>query len=195
MNDTLWRGEQVRLAATNLETDPATMAAWSRDSEYSHLLDMGAPRLWTTLSLKASIAEEVDDEKLKGRAFAFSIRTLDDDRLIGIVDLVVNYWPQRDACLGIGIGSRDYWGKGYGTDAMRVLMRYAFMELNLERLTLNVFAYNERALRSYLKAGFTIEGRQRERLKRGDKRYDLIFMGALRDEWQARQLGSDGHAG
>ena len=69
---------------------------------------------------------------------------------------------------------------------MRILQRFAFTELNLERLTLNVFAYNERAQRSYLKAGFQVEGRQRERLRRGSRRQDMIFMGLLRDEWRPR---------
>ena len=69
---------------------------------------------------------------------------------------------------------------------MRVLLRFAFAELNLERITLITFGYNERAQRSYLKAGFTVEGRQRESLRRGRRRFDMIFMGILRDEWRAR---------
>ena len=100
--------------------------------------------------------------------------------------LDIPHWSQRNAWIGIGLGEREYWGQGYGTDAMRVLLRFAFTELNLERVTLNVFAYNERAQRSYLKAGFTIEGRQRERLRRGNQRYDSISMGLLRDEWRAQ---------
>ena len=60
--------------------------------------------------------------------------------------------------------------------------------LNLERLTLNVFEYNERAVRSYLKAGFVVEGRQRQRLKRGDRRYDMIFMG-IEHKADLRRLG------
>jgi RimJ/RimL family protein N-acetyltransferase len=186
MNQTILRGEFVRLAAPNPETDAETVAAWSRNSEFSHLLQIGAPQLWTSQSVKAEWAEMMGDEKDKDRLYPFVIRTLDDNRLIGFSDLDIPFWSQRDAWLAIGIGRREDWGRGYGTDAMRVLMRYGFAELNLERLTLNVFAYNERALRSYLKAGFTVEGRQRERLRRGRRRYDMIFMAALRDEWQAQ---------
>jgi RimJ/RimL family protein N-acetyltransferase len=188
MNQALLRGEQVRLAAPNPETDAETVAAWSRNWEFSHLLQMGAPRLWTVQSVKAELAETQDDEKSRDRVFPFVIRLLDDDRLIGFTNLEVDYWAQRDAWLAIGIGRREDWGRGYGTDAVRLLQRYAFAELNLERVTLGVFAYNERAVRSYLKAGFAVEGRQRERLRRGDKRYDMIIMGALRDEWQARAM-------
>jgi RimJ/RimL family protein N-acetyltransferase len=186
MNDRLLRGELVRLAALNLETDVETIAGWTRDSEFSHLLETGAPELWTAQSARAQLAEEQDDEKSKGRRFSFGIRALADDRLIGFVDLEVNHWPQREGWLGIGIGRREDWGQGYGTDALQVLARYAFAELNLERLTLNVFAYNERAVRSYLKAGFIVEGRQRERLRRGARRYDMIFMGLLRADWLAQ---------
>jgi len=197
MEQTLLRGEQVRLAAPNLEADAETIASWSRNSEYTHMLQTGAPRLWTAPGVKADLGTWWYDEKTKDRVFPFAIRLLDGDRLIGLTDLEINDWPQREAWLAIGIGARDDWGRGYGTDAMRVLMRFAFAELNLERLTLNVFAYNERAVRSYLKAGFVVEGRLRERLRRGDQRYDMIFMGVLRNDWlaQRQQAGPTGAAG
>jgi RimJ/RimL family protein N-acetyltransferase len=183
----LLRGERVRLAATNPDTDAEIVAGWSHNSEFGHLLQIDAPRPWSVQGTRAEMLEEAGDEKSRDRNFPFSIRTLADDRLIGFTHLEVNDWPQRHAWLAIGIGLPQDWGQGYGTDAMHVLMRYGFAELNLERLTLNVFEYNERAIRSYLKAGFVVEGRQRERLRRGDRRYDMIFMGVLRDEWMAQQ--------
>ena len=85
--------------------------------------------------------------------------------------------------MGIGLGEREYWGKGYGTDTMRLAVRYAFMELNLNRVTLNVFEYNPRAIRCYEKAGFRHEGRQRQFLNRNGRRWDVLEMGILRDEW------------
>jgi RimJ/RimL family protein N-acetyltransferase len=187
MNPPLLRGEHVRLAAANPETDAETIASWTRDSEFSHLLETGAPELWTAQSTKAFLAEEQDEEKTKGRQFPFVIRLLADDRLIGFIDVEVNHWSQREGWLAIGLGPRADWGRGYGTDALRVLARYAFAELNLARLSLSVFAYNERAVRAYLKCGFSVEGRQRERLRRGAQRYDMIFMGLLREDWLARQ--------
>jgi RimJ/RimL family protein N-acetyltransferase len=185
VNDAILRGELVRLAAPNPEAEAATVAAWSRDSEFQHLLEVGVPRPLAARSVKAEISELLEDEKRQDRLFPFVIRTLADDRLIGFADLEVNDWSQRNAWIGIGIGQRQDWGQGYGTDAMRLLMRFGFAELNLERLTLSVFAYNGRARRSYIKAGFVVEGRQRERLRRGSRRYDMIFMGVLRDEWRA----------
>ena len=85
---------------------------------------------------------------------------------------------------GIGLGERNYWGNGYGTDAMQIMLRYAFRELNLHRVSLDVFEYNPRALHSYEKAGFQIEGRRRKMVQRDGRRYDMIFMGILREAWE-----------
>ena len=87
--------------------------------------------------------------------------------------------------MGIGIGEREFWGKGYGTDAMDLILRYAFVELNLRRVSLNVFEFNQRALRSYEKAGFQLEGRQRQVMQREGRRSDILYMGILREEWMA----------
>ena len=184
MDPTLLRGQLVRLAAPNPETDAETVAVWSRDAEFQRMVESGAPELWSARSVKDDIARSLGEDKPKETAYPFVIRTLAEDRLIGFIDLDVGPLSQRNGWIAIGIGPREYWNRGYGTDAMRILQRFAFTELNLERLTLNVFAYNERAQRSYLKAGFQVEGRQRERLRRGSQRYDMIFMGLLRDEWR-----------
>src|SRR5947209_10542134 len=122
MPDTLWQGQLVRLAAPNPDADVETMAAWSRDPEFQHLLESGPPSLWTVRSLKAELVESQGDEKPHERKFPFVIRTVDGDRLIGFIDLVITDWAQRDAWIGIGIGPREYWGQGYGTEAMRLLM-------------------------------------------------------------------------
>jgi len=102
---------------------------------------------------------------------------------LGLVGLDGILWNQGTAWVGIGIGEREYWGKGYGTDAMRTILHYGFDELNLHRVSLNVFEYNQRAIHSYEKAGFTIEGRMRQCLRREGQRWDLIFMGILREDW------------
>ena len=126
---------------------------------------------------------EKELEELAVENYYFSIRTLADNKLIGEIGLDVVNWPGRDAFVGLGIGETEYWSKGYGTDVMNVLLRFAFTEINLRRVTLTVFEYNPRAIRSYEKAGFRHEGRLRSLLHREGRRWDELFMGILREEW------------
>ena len=72
---------------------------------------------------------------------------------------------------------------------MKLALQYAFMELGMQRVSLGLHAYNERALKSYEKAGFKLEGRTRQDMLREGKRTDSLWMGILREEWQALQNG------
>jgi RimJ/RimL family protein N-acetyltransferase len=105
--------------------------------------------------------------------------------LIGSIELLEFSWSSGDAWVGIGIGESAYQGKGYGTEAMQILLRYGFEELGLHRVSLSVFAYNTRAIHSYEKAGFQHEGRIRQYVLREGKTWDLLFLGILRSEWEA----------
>jgi RimJ/RimL family protein N-acetyltransferase len=178
MSTSVFSGKYVRLAVFNPEQDGETMARWNRDSEYSRLLGDDPAYQWTPKQVKEWHEKEKD-------IYFFTIRTLADDRAIGMIDLAGFDWAARHAWVGIGLGEREFWGQGYGTDAMRVLLRYAFQELNLNRVNLNVFEYNERALKSYLKCGFVVEGRIRQAMLREGRRWDIIFMGILKSEWEA----------
>ena len=182
MNDIL-NGTLVRLSAVDPEEFGKAFAVWRRDSEFMRLMDSNATRLGSQKDSQKSLEKELEDQQLNQHWF--TIRTLAEDRLIGDIGLYVVNWPGRDAFVGLGIGDRDFWGRGYGTAAMRLILRYAFMEVNLRRVTLTVFEYNPRAIRSYEKAGFRHEGRRRALLHRDGKRYDEIFMGILREEWMS----------
>jgi len=183
MNDNLLRGSLVQLRAVNSTSDAELFCRWSRDSEYMRLSDASAVRLSTLKQTTEFIEKEFENESLA--MFAFSIWTLEDNRMIGEIDLSGVNWASGESIVGIGIGDRNDWGKGYGTDAMRIVLRFAFDELNLHRVFLNTFEYNLRAIRSYEKAGFKIEGRQRGMLNRDGKRWDIIYMGILREEWES----------
>jgi RimJ/RimL family protein N-acetyltransferase len=100
-------------------------------------------------------------------------------RPIGTAGLSSINAAHRTAELGIGIGEHDCWGKGYGTEATRLLLDYAFTMLGLNNVMLRVFSYNERAIRAYEKAGFREIGRRREAQRVGDRAYDVIFMDCL----------------
>ena len=94
-------------------------------------------------------------------------------------------WNASDSFVGLGIGDRNEWGKGYGTEAMNLMLEFAFTEINLRRVTLTVFEYNPRAIRSYEKTGFHHEGRLRQFLTREGRHWDMLYMGILREEWLA----------
>ncbi len=184
MNNLL-TGSLVRLAAVNYEELGKAYAVWNRDSEFKRLVDSEAARLHSAKA-GADFFKKMLEESSPANYY-FNIRALEDDRLLGDINLdVVNNWNGRNAFVGIGIGNRSDWGKGYGTDAMKIMLRFAFTEINLNRVMLNVFAYNPRAIRSYEKAGFQHEGRMRGALLKDGKRYDMLYMSILREEWQTR---------
>jgi len=182
MND-IFKGERVRLSAFDPEEIAKAYVNWTRDSELQRLFGSGASALHSTKS-EINFFEKMVKEENPACHF-FSIRNLDDNRLLGDINLdVIDEWGARDAFVGIGIGDRNDWGKGYGSDAMKIVLRYAFAELNLRRVTLTVFEYNPRAIRSYEKVGFKQEGKMRGALLRDGKRWDMLYMGILADEWK-----------
>ena len=182
MNTSLLQGELVRLVAANSETDAELFARWSRDSEYMRLQDSEAAQPVSVKRAKEDVQRWLEDARPNN--YGFVIRTLADDRPIGAIGLDGIRWSNGDTFVGIGIGEREYWGNGYGTDAMRVILHFAFAELNLHRVSLDVFEYNPRAIRSYEKVRFVIEGRVRQALNREGRRWDVIYMSILREEWE-----------
>ena len=186
MNDVL-TGKYVRLSAFDPEEMSKAYPRWNLNSEYQRLLNSSSRAMQSPRATLKWMEEEVGE--LSPASYYFSIRTLEGDRLIGELGLDVVNWSGRDAFVGLGIGESEYWGRGYGTDIMNVLLRFAFTEINLHRVTLTVFEYNPRAIRSYEKAGFRHEGRLRKVLNKEGRRWDILFMGILRDEWLAENQG------
>jgi RimJ/RimL family protein N-acetyltransferase len=109
------------------------------------------------------------------------------DRLIGGTGLHQLHFKNRSGVFGISIGAHEEWGKGYGLEATRLIVNYAFETLNLNRVSLHVFEYNTRALRVYEKAGFRREGVLRQDNYREGRYWDSILMAILRAEWDAQK--------
>lgn len=117
--------------------------------------------------------------------YAFAIEDLETGLYLGGCGLNEVDWKNGHGTVGIFIGQEAYLGRGYGTDAMRVLVDFLFNETNLNKLRLGVFSFNERAIKSYCKCGFTREGTLRQEVFRGGRYHDEIRMGLLRSEWMA----------
>jgi RimJ/RimL family protein N-acetyltransferase len=184
----LFRGELVRLTAEEPETFAKSDAYWQRDSEFVRLADNRPILLTSEKTKKEQIEKRMEQGPQPERHF-FGVRTLSEDKLIGFLNLWVDL-PHSVGWVGLGIGERDFWSKGYGTDLMKLCLQYGFLELGLQRVSLGLHAYNPRALRSYEKAGFRMEGRTRQDVMREGKRTDTLWMGILRDEWLQMQNGS-----
>ena len=185
MNKNLFQGQLVRLKAVDPQLMAEAYSRWSQDSEYWRLMSAEPTQ---PMSVK-STREWLEDELFRDPPgfIMFAINTLEDDKLIGEVGFEDQDLPNCEAFVAIGLGERENWGKGYGTDAMRIILRYAFNELNLQRISLTVSEYNPRAVQSYLKAGFVVEGRLRGAERRDGRRFDLVYMGILLAEWEKFQ--------
>jgi len=181
LGNELLHGRLVVLTALTRADAPA-LAAWSHDAEYLRLFDADPA---VPLN-EERVIEHISELGKKKDHIGFALRRVSDQALIGVAELEDINWHHGNAWLAIGLG-KPFWDQGLGTEAMQLVTRYAFQELNLHRVQLTVFAYNQRALAVYRKVGFIEEGRQREWVLRDGERYDLIFMGLLASEWRAAQ--------
>lgn len=109
------------------------------------------------------------------------------NRLIGSCAFSQLDADNGSALFHITIGEKDLWGRGYGTEATRLMLDHAFSTMGLHRVSLAVFSFNERAIRSYEKVGFVVEGRAREAIFRDGRFWDEISMSMLASEWRALQ--------
>ena len=105
--------------------------------------------------------------------------------VIGITSLVNIDWKNRNAECIIDIGEKDYWGKGIGKESLSMLLQYAFLELNLNRVGLKVYSFNERAINLYNNLGFVKEGEIRQEIYRDGSWHNTIIMGLLAQEYIA----------
>ncbi|MFC4560208.1 GNAT family N-acetyltransferase [Virgibacillus kekensis] len=114
---------------------------------------------------------------------SYIIMEKESGTVIGITSLINVDLKNRNAECIIDIGEKEYWGRGYGREALELLLHYAFQELNLHRISLKVFSFNEKAIHLYKKLGFIEEGKSRESLFRNGKWHDILHMGILREEY------------
>lgn len=182
----VWNPEVIEGASVVLRrhrlTDLADVRRWYRDPKLARL---------TRYSLRPMSDDEID-RFFHGRlmslgSVAYAVDTRESGRLIGLTTFS-NLDPDNGSVMfHITIGEPDAWGHGYGTEAAEMMLWLAFERIGLHRVALSVFGFNERAIRSYEKAGFSVEGRDREAIFRDGQRWDELTMGILAPEWHARR--------
>ena len=119
--------------------------------------------------------------------FTMAIHERPTDRLIGTCAFSQLDGDNGSALYHITIGEKEVWGRGFGTEATQLMLDHAFSRLGLHRVGLSVFSFNERAIRSYEKVGFVVEGRARDAIYRDGRYWDEIDMSMLESEWLATQ--------
>ncbi|MBN1267804.1 MAG: GNAT family N-acetyltransferase [Anaerolineales bacterium] len=174
-------GERIRLRAVE-QDDLERYVTWFNDPEVRKHLEMILPMSsadeedWYQNMRKSPPAE---------RAFAIDIRDGNGWTHIGSCSFLHVDQINSLAEIGISIGEKKQWGKGYGTEVVRLLLKVAFETLNLNRVYLRVYEKNMRGIRTYEKAGFVLEGRLREARFSEGSYQDVLIMGVLRSEWTA----------
>ncbi|MHA1234626.1 MAG: GNAT family N-acetyltransferase [Promethearchaeota archaeon] len=159
---------------------------WFNDPEITQYLKMYKPitRDWEE--------EWFDALKHKEDMVHFSIHLLDQkipEKIIGNCAIHNINYKNRACTCGITIGEKEYQSKGYGTEAMEMLVVYSFNTLNMNRIELSVWEFNIRAYKTYQKVGFIEEGRKRQARYHNGKYYDEIIMAILRDDWETKVKG------
>jgi RimJ/RimL family protein N-acetyltransferase len=181
----LFKGELITLTPVDPEKDAELISGWTHDAETMGLCDIKPVRplsAWKVKKMFETMEKEMDDKR---KTCFFAIRILVDQRLIGLVQINAIDWVHRSGKVKIVIGDNQDRRQGYGSETLQILLRYSFSELNLHRLEAILPEYNQAALDFFTRAGFLEEVRQRQAINRYGRRWDLIFMGLLKDEWRA----------
>jgi RimJ/RimL family protein N-acetyltransferase len=162
-------------------SDLQNFIKWFNDPEVIQYLGLYLPM--------TEMAEEkyIEDLPSKGQTLAhFVIEAIEgnENKPIGTTGLSEINNKDRNATFGISIGEKDYWSKGYGTEATNLLIKYGFEQLNLHRISSDAFSFNERSIRLHKRVGFKEEGRRQQRVFKNGQYYDVVEFGLLRSEWK-----------
>lgn len=181
MSEGFLRGKRIDLRAFRRE-DLDAYRRWLDDPRVTEFLEMGwRPTRDSDLDAWWKLANESAD------AVVFAIAERKKGAAVGTCGLYAISATARRAQFNILIGEPAAWDKGFGTEALELLLDYGFDVLNLNSIQLGVNADNKRAVRSYEKAGFVHEGARREFVYRNGRYYDSLMMSLLRREWQKRR--------
>lgn len=168
----MYYGEKIVLRAYK-EEDIDLATKFVNDKELKKFLVNAIPFPMTKWEEEEWIKSQKSN---KEGTYNFAIEDIETNKYIGGCGINSVDWLARVAIVGIMIGDKDYWGKGYGTDAMKVLIDFIFNDMNINKIRLSTFSFNERAKKSYEKCGFEVEGVLKNEIFKDGKYYDEIIM-------------------
>lgn len=177
-------GKQIRLRAIEKEDLPQ-LVEWLNCPEVRDNLavytpfSMTAEEDWFNMVMKAPLEEH---------PLCIEVKTKNGWKLIGDTSFIHYDAHNRNTEFGLFIGDNKYWDKGYGCMATRLMLRYGFNYLNLNRIYLHVFETNPRAIKCYQKAGYIEEGKARQAYFQNGKYINTFIMSVLRDEWTDEEI-------
>ena len=179
----LWVGAKVRLRAVRPD-DVKHFARYADDSEIDRLAgDTGFP--YNPDRDRRALEKEIEEDEDRGDDAYLVIETR-DGKFVGTIQLYHTDRRHRTAEIGLVLNRRKSWGKGYGSEAIRLLLRFAFRELGYEKIGLSVYEFNPRALALYEHLGFQHEARRRGAIYTAGRRWDEIYLGMTRAEYEIR---------
>ena len=176
-------GKRIRLRAVE-PGDVESFHAWVNDPEVTRGLAMYLPY---SLADEKNWFDGLAKRDMREKPLAIEIKKGRAWKLIGNCGVFDIDSTARSAELGIMIGDKSEWNKGYGSETMSLLLRHCFETLNMNRVSLRVYTANVRAVRAYEKAGFQMEGRLREAVYKNGKYDDVLVMSVLRADWDQRK--------
>jgi len=179
----LYEGSLVRLGPIDYEKDPAVIARWTRDP-YARMILGGIARPLSIEAVKKKlekVEKKMDESK---NLFHFMLRARADDRLVGLAEIILFDLTGSSARLNLGIGEGDDREAGYGRDALDLLLRFSFHELNLHRVSVFPAADNIPILSLVEKAGFELEATRRKAAFHDGSYWDELDLGLLKEKWE-----------
>ncbi|TFJ91701.1 GNAT family N-acetyltransferase [Lentibacillus salicampi] len=173
-------GERIRLRKMSSEDEDVSIYhKWRNDIEVMQFTNPSLD-VFTYADTENFVKGITESRNSKG----YMIEEVRTDKPIGITSLInIDYGNRNAECI-IDIGDKDYWSKGFGREAFSLLLDFAFNELNLHKVYLRVFSFNERAIKLYQKLGFYEEGKLKEQLYRDGAWHDVVFMGLLKRNYK-----------
>jgi len=177
-------GERVRIRKLE-RSDLAHLHRWLNDADLMAWARFAPDHMESLAAVEKEYERELAGEERDRTTFTVEDRA--SGKAIGWC--VMRTWDRKHVStnVGIGLGEKEFWGRGYGTEAMRLLLTIAFDHQGWHRAELWTLADNERAVRSFEKSGFRREGLEREAAYYGGAYHDILLMAQLKSEWDARK--------